>query len=89
MTSRGCWLIQPATATTRHCNTWGTGDIRGASLAEALGGHEHRDPASVQRRISPSDGVDRVLGQYEVELWQRSLLVMRSTMVADIQQFVK
>ena len=36
----------------------------GASLAEALGGHERRDPASVQRRISPSDGVDRVLGQY-------------------------
>ena len=31
----------------------------GASLAEALGGHERRDPASVQRRISPSDGVDR------------------------------
>ena len=25
----------------------------------------------------------------EVELWQRSLLVMRSSMVADIQQFVK
>ncbi len=36
----------------------------GASRAEALGGHERRDPASVQRRISPSDGVDRVLGQY-------------------------
>ena len=36
----------------------------GASLAEALGGHERRDPASVPRRISPSDGVDRVLGQY-------------------------
>ena len=32
----------------------------------ALGGHERRDPASVQRRISPSDGVDRVLGQYEL-----------------------
>ena len=29
MTSRGCGLIQPATATTRNCNTWGTGDIRG------------------------------------------------------------
>ena len=26
---RCCWLIQPATATTRNCNTWGTGDIRG------------------------------------------------------------
>ena len=39
----------------------------GASLAEALGGHERRDPASVQRRISPSDGVDRVLGQYGSE----------------------
>ena len=38
----------------------------GASRAEALGGHERRDPASVQRRISPSDGVDRVLGQYAV-----------------------
>ena len=25
------------------------------------------NPASVQRRISPSDGVDRVLGQYEGE----------------------
>ena len=36
----------------------------GASRAEALGGHERRDPASVQRSISPSDGVDRVLGQY-------------------------
>ena len=35
-----------------------------SALAEALGGHERRDPASVQRRISPSDGVDRVLGQY-------------------------
>ena len=32
--------------------------------APALGGHERRDPASVQRRISPSDGVDQVLGQY-------------------------
>ena len=29
MTSRGCWWIQPATATTRNCNTWGKGDIRG------------------------------------------------------------
>ena len=29
MTSRGCGLIQPATATTRNCNTWGKGDIRG------------------------------------------------------------
>ena len=38
----------------------------GASRAEALGGHERRDPASVQRRISPSDGLDRVLGQYEM-----------------------
>ena len=37
-----------------------------SALAEALGGHERRDPASVQRRISPSDGVDRVLGQYAV-----------------------
>ena len=27
--SRGCWLIQPATATTKNCNTWGTGDILG------------------------------------------------------------
>ena len=39
----------------------------GASRAEALGGHERRDPASVQRRISPSDGVDRVLGQYDLD----------------------
>ena len=38
----------------------------GASRAEALGGHARRDPASVQRRISPSDGVDRVLGQYGI-----------------------
>ena len=66
MTSRGCWLIQPATATTRNCNTWEKATY-GASRAEALGGHERRDPASVQRRISPSDGVDRVLGQYGVE----------------------
>ena len=29
MTSRCCWLIQPATATTRNRNTWGQGDIRG------------------------------------------------------------
>ena len=29
MTSRGCWLIQPATATTRNCNTWGKSDRRG------------------------------------------------------------
>ena len=29
MTSRCCWLIQPATATTRNCNTWGKGDIQG------------------------------------------------------------
>ena len=28
MTSRGCWLIQSATATTRNCNTWGKGDRR-------------------------------------------------------------
>ena len=27
-----------------------------------------RDPASVQRRISPSDGVDRVLGQYDDDI---------------------
>ena len=39
----------------------------GASRAEALGGHERRDPASVQRRISPWDGVDRILGQYAVK----------------------
>ena len=65
MTSRGCWLIQPATATTRNCNTWGKTTTDGASRAEALGGHDRRDPASVQRRISPSDGVDRVLGPYE------------------------
>ena len=42
----------------------GTRRHTGASRAEALGGHERRDPASVQRRISPSDGVDRVLGQH-------------------------
>ena len=41
----------------------------GASRAEALGGHECRDPASVQRRISPSDGVDRVLGQYGLDIF--------------------
>ena len=29
------------------------------------------------------------MGSTPVELWQRSLLVMRSSMVADIQQFVK
>ena len=29
MTARCCWVIQPATATTRNCNTWGKGDIRG------------------------------------------------------------
>ena len=63
MTSCCCWLIQPATATTRNCNT-GEKATDGASLAEALGGHERRDPASVQCRIRPSDGVDRVLGQY-------------------------
>ena len=45
----------------------------GASRAAALGGHERRDPASVQRRISPSDGVDRVLGQYELKVSARSL----------------
>ena len=39
--------------------------------AEALGGHERRDPASVQRRISPSDGVDRVLGQYGMDFYDR------------------
>ena len=53
-------LIQPATATTRNCNT-GEKATYGASRVEALGGHERRDPASIQRRISPSDGVDRVL----------------------------
>ena len=38
----------------------------GRAEQRALGGHERRDPASVQRRISPSDGVDRVLGQYDL-----------------------
>ena len=42
MTARGCGLIQPATATTRNCNTWDKATY-GASLAEALGGHERRD----------------------------------------------
>ena len=48
----------------RGTATLGEKATDGASRAEALGGHERRDPASVQRRISPSDGVDRVLGQY-------------------------
>ena len=39
-------------------------------------GHERRDPASVQRRISPSDGVDRVLGQYDIDQW-RDLVSVR------------
>ena len=52
----------------RGTETLGEKATDGASLAEALGGHERRDPASVQRRISPSDGVDRVLGQYEMAL---------------------
>ena len=52
----------------RRTETLGEKATDGASLAEALGGHERRDPASVQRRISPSDGVDRVLGQYEMAL---------------------
>ncbi len=50
----------------RGTETLGEKATDGASLAEALGGHERRDPASVQRRISPSDGVDRVLGQYDL-----------------------
>ena len=49
----------------RGTETLGEQATDGASLAEALGGRERRDPASVQRRISPSDGVDRVLGQYD------------------------
>ena len=38
--------------------------VHETGASPALGGHERRDPVSVQRRISPSDGVDRVLGQY-------------------------
>ena len=63
MTSRGCWLIQPGRPRRGTATRWEQATY-GASRAEALGGHERRDPASAQRRISPSDGVDRVLGQY-------------------------
>ena len=54
-----------STATTRNYNTWGKGDIRGEP-SRGSRRSRRRDPASVQRRISPSDGVDRVLGQYDV-----------------------
>ena len=47
-------LVDPARdGQRRGTETLGEKATYGASRAEALGGHERRDPASVQRRISP------------------------------------